>query len=110
MRISDWSSDVCSSDLQRAEPRHALLVGVGLEPELVRRDRLLDRPRGEEEPDVIGAAVGGRRGEARLGKDRTRVREGKSVSVREDPGGRRFSKTNNRTAMRPTRSDLDRKE
>src|SRR3546814_5176856 len=29
VRISDWSSDVCSSDLERTLPRHARLVLIG---------------------------------------------------------------------------------
>src|SRR3546814_4024823 len=30
MRISDWSSDVCSSDLARASARHAVRIRLGL--------------------------------------------------------------------------------
>src|SRR3546814_15817237 len=47
MRISDWSSDVCSSDLQRRHPRTARdPVGVLLGAEPLRPDRLVwRRPR-----------------------------------------------------------------
>src|SRR3546814_21093463 len=45
MRISDWSSDVCSSDLAAelaiaVEPRHLVLVLVGQQLEIVAGDRL----------------------------------------------------------------------
>src|SRR3546814_5134298 len=41
MRISDWSSDVCSSDLQRIGREKARLDAVRLRPELLQR-RLTD--------------------------------------------------------------------
>src|SRR3546814_12382900 len=100
MRISDWSSDVCSSDLQRdrhrecpaadrrAGPRHrgAVLRGTGLgRPALAGQLRL---HRGA--PERLGPA----RREA-AGEDRKSVVEGKSVSVRVDLGGRRIIKTKN---------------
>src|SRR3546814_14064320 len=43
MRISDWSSDVCSSDLARADPRRA---GQGRARDTRRLDRARDRRRG----------------------------------------------------------------
>src|SRR3546814_16780087 len=100
MRISDWSSDVCSSDLQmpatarvhggdELEARRVGHMGVGARhhhaPGL---DRLAQRLQGgtlefrqlvEEEHAEMG--------------DRKSVVEGQSVSVRVDLGGRRVSKT-----------------
>src|SRR3546814_17379633 len=47
MRISDWSSDVCSSDLQarRALRVHIVLLLPDLMPELLVERRPLSRPR-----------------------------------------------------------------
>src|SRR3546814_11367489 len=50
MRISDWSSDVCSSDLERRIARHA--VGDAVLGEL-------ERVRGEREPMVAMAQGSG---------------------------------------------------
>src|SRR3546814_2362689 len=76
MRISDWSSDVCSSDL-----------GAGREP----------RPGAAA---ACALALGGRAVDDRAcrarglahASDRKSVVEGKSVSVRVDLGGRRIIK------------------
>src|SRR3546814_15268108 len=104
MRISDWSSDVCSSDLTAGDleppgPGRARVVG----------DRAAGRPRVHARPgphtldrragggaDGGGAGDGrGHRGaETRLRGDEARksVVEGKSVAVRVDLGGRRILK------------------
>src|SRR3546814_15516468 len=95
MRISDWSSDVCSSDLERHGVDDAVRLGgrrhlaladppaqvegvthaaVGAVP---RHDGLLDRHL------ALGATVQ---------PDRKRVVSGKSVSVRVDLGGSRIIK------------------
>src|SRR3546814_12504650 len=104
MRISDWSSDVCSSDLQRFAPRRAdhppldalaaAHCGAGLQALL--RDGAAaahqERARG-------GAAAGARPcdGERILSsqsaaRDRKNVVEGKSGEVRGDQGCRRSIK------------------
>src|SRR3546814_15081873 len=101
MRISDWSSDVCSSDLQ---PPQAALLGV--EPQQRRLRRLVGAMEvagpAERAADVAqtlalrlqAAAVGAtHRLDAR---DRTGVGQGKSVSVSVDLGGRRTIKKQNR--------------
>src|SRR3546814_17113394 len=97
MRISDWSSDVCSSDLAVAQGR-----GGRSEP----------RGAGDEAPAAAAAAGGDARGRSAAhgagpaGARRLRAREpagaarqdrksvvwGKSVSVRVDLGGRRIIK------------------
>src|SRR3546814_12183687 len=108
MRISDWSSDVCSSDLSKTcvarccpsfvhpptSQGESKLVGArGLR---AGANALDDRTREFERG--LDTDVTCRRGDtharpARGGKeDRKSVVEGKSVSVRVDLGGRRFIK------------------
>src|SRR3546814_4422768 len=83
MRISDWSSDVCSSDLQRRQfrvlelRRQVAWIGVG------RIDDLLKRrvhPRMEVRADTTGALI-----EEGL-EDRNRGRRGRDRIV-DDVGG-----------------------
>src|SRR3546814_20976213 len=94
MRISDWRSDVCSSDLQvRREPtrlEHVSLTGgfakaggvtLTIAPEL-----------GARQLELVSDNAGGVLHFIGLTKDRQRVVEGKSVSVRVDLGGRRIIK------------------
>src|SRR3546814_17482087 len=79
MRISDWSSDVCSSDLSRAQVRRSC------------------RSCRAESQERCGAGRGNRLGHPCLSassqshqrRDRKSVVSGKSVSVRVDLGGRR---------------------
>src|SRR3546814_10977498 len=92
MRISDWSSYVCSSDLlhraQQPRQRHALRgdVARGHHPQDVQRflegADLQQRLPGLEPQFVL----------AEHEEDRKRVVYGKSVSVRVDHGGRRMIK------------------
>src|SRR3546814_11433221 len=84
MRISDWSSDVCSSDLLAGEARY-------LCP---------SRPPGCRSPGLAAnAPASARRGAGEADPrrqpqsgDRKSVGQGKSVSVRVDLGGRRIIK------------------
>src|SRR3546814_16349507 len=104
MRISDWSSDVCSSDLHARlreqrhppPPRHHRSKG-GVEP---------DRGVGVDDAEAVRAheadAPGsgdaehlGLQRRTRLALDRKSVVSGKSVSVRVDLGGRRIIKKKN---------------
>src|SRR3546814_6939692 len=83
MRISDWSSDVCSSDLRRVPVQ--VSSGEGGENDAQDLPLALARRR----------ARAARRGGHSLGprrEDRTSVVKGKSVSVRVDLGGRRIIK------------------
>src|SRR3546814_19132242 len=105
MRISDWSSDVCSSDLFAAE-RAWLLIRMG-EP-VVARSLIQDVDTGNYTPKLLQVAMqaalatGDPAGLCPLGDvidryddhtaDRKSVVEGKSVSVRVDIGGRRLIK------------------
>src|SRR3546814_17388629 len=73
MRISDWSADVCSSDLDRG----------GAEVRLEEQQQC-SKP---QEPQRLQHALQSR-------ADRKSVVSGKSVSVRVDLGGRRSIKNN----------------
>src|SRR3546814_21107326 len=101
MRISDWSSDVCSSDLgidvaAVLRAREILAVanaGKEVEPvcAIAPAERALDVAAGQrreragsaqfDRPFLVAIAAGA---------DRTSVVSGKRVSVRVDLGGRRF--------------------
>src|SRR3546814_15940569 len=90
MRISDWSSDVCSSDLAFSDA-----LGAGGFDDILRLGRETDKEAraacalGEACENVgIGPPAEG-------GRDRKSVGEGKSVSVRVDLGGRRIIKKKN---------------
>src|SRR3546814_14727148 len=95
MRISDWSSDVCSSDLLANFPSEADLV-PGARPIEVREREILARKvlgemleeaEGHKDRQVLDAVAQFTRSEER--------RVGKSVSVRVDLGGRRIIKQKN---------------
>src|SRR3546814_20451520 len=104
MRISDWSSDVCSSDLlgagqhlagqEAGEERDAEIDQhrLGHRPEADVDDAALEpeerRQDGEEEPG-IDADKQDLEDRVEGDQDRKSVVEGKSVSVRGELGGRR---------------------
>src|SRR3546814_18237702 len=105
MRIIDWSSDVCSSDLGPARPLALVLDGLDDSANAEQRidarrlvrlelpgdgDDLVQQRAVEAQPRRRFAA---RHGESeREVADRKRVVEGKSVSVRVGLGGRRYIK------------------
>src|SRR3546814_14220520 len=92
MRISDWSSDVCSSDLARAQ--HDLRRRTGPVPSRLPGELKEAGPvtATDSRIAVIGAGIVGvacARALQRDGReDRKSVVSGKSVSVRVDLGGR----------------------
>src|SRR3546814_17073438 len=103
MRISDWSSDVCSSDLacapqggvapapDRLSIRRALALCAECRPGMEGRGDASRRPgRDARLRRPLGASAFGV-----AGIYRKRVLEGKSVSVRVDIVGRRTIKKNN---------------
>src|SRR3546814_19079150 len=110
MRISDWSSDVCSSDLQRYRGLGVLAGGNrcrlmhGYQPECG-----TGHGRGAGAPLTPGRVLfamdlrhtaGGARGAFVLWADRQRVVEGKRVAVSVISGGRRnIKKTNINTIL-----------
>src|SRR3546814_15292765 len=105
MRISDWSSDVCSSDLDCQEPHRDIGrlekpfdVDHRREPDAVLPQRMelehqsLIEKAGVGGESEVGAAGNGINGFAEGAQDRKSVVQGKSVSVRVDIGGRRIIK------------------
>src|SRR3546814_15399198 len=94
MRISDWSSDVCSSDLVARRPGGKAPFEQGARGGIAHRRR---RRSGQHHHQPAPLALGGAdEVVTRLaGIDRKSVVEGKSVSVRVDLGGRRIIKKKN---------------
>src|SRR3546814_14025356 len=103
MRISDWSSDVCSSDLPGRRPmpthlddRDALPIWqrqlAQRESRYWRDERAIstDVPEDWSQRPALLRAL-----EITARRDRKSVVEGKSVSVRLDLGGRRLIKKKN---------------
>src|SRR3546814_18218129 len=103
MRISDWSSDVCSSDLGRRPPRqitvHAHPAASRAHHGQTRCDRHATQTHHSLTPLADRTAPPP---PARDTRDRKSVVSGKSVSVRVDLGGRRIIKKKNNTLTRPT--------
>src|SRR3546814_19876011 len=109
MRISDWSSDVCSSDLGARTVQHALTVGTALLSGA--RQREVGRARTPRHGGVrtlkialhevplwlppVPSAGDAADGTDATGGDRKSVVKGKRVSVRVDLGGRRIIKKKN---------------
>src|SRR3546814_12889982 len=103
MRISDGSSDVCSSDLpadvdpdqQEDHDREAridrVVIGGAGDERCERQTAGLQQRTGEHAADQCRARVDAR---VRHEADRKRVAYGKSVAVRVDSGGRRSYKKN----------------
>src|SRR3546814_20509369 len=99
MRISDWSSDVCSSDLNinTAESNHDNIVQTHSYAD---RIETIDRAKDAGLSPCSGLIAGlgesdEQMVEALFALDRKSVGEGKRVSVRVDLGGRRISKKKN---------------
>src|SRR3546814_12453584 len=98
MRISDWSSDVCSSDLHHRRQR--TLPESRFQAPIVLRDGAevhgehaggAGGNRRERPPPLAGGLSSGR-GDGHRRRDRKRVVLGQSVSVRVDLGGSRIIK------------------
>src|SRR3546814_16330554 len=89
MRISDWSSDVCSSDLIPAD--------IAAHCPTMREQMMEHAADGSEELMDKYLETGELSNEEIKKGDRKSVVKGKSVSVRVDLGGRRIINQNNRT-------------
>src|SRR3546814_18091670 len=95
MRISDWSSDVCSSDLQLRRRRRQPIdqrLGALTQPRRAHLRHhllavLLDWRGDETEADCDEIGLGPRRGERAGPADRESGVKGTSVSVRYEYGG-----------------------
>src|SRR3546814_11816256 len=106
MRISDWSSDVCSSDLER----HAVADEAEIaRPELrvAFQERHVEQQRpGQQKAEHHGQRACGSREPAPSTRnivrrqDRKSAVKGKSVSVRVVVGGRRILNKKNTTILR----------
>src|SRR3546814_14597176 len=97
MRISDWSSDVCSSDLPDARDPPDVRVAADVEHRAI--DPVMMLANFLDHQDMVGKIGLQRRaeqlaedGQVERGGDRKSVVKGKSVSVRVDLGGRRIIK------------------
>src|SRR3546814_16672921 len=104
MRISDWSSDVCSSDLQFSKYAFELPQGnlgqasfpvVYAEPDLRVTELTLPEEMEAGSTVTISFKVENVGNRATREEDRKSVVSGKSVSVRVDRGGRRNIKKKN---------------
>src|SRR3546814_15414661 len=94
MRISDWSSDVCSSDLSAAAVVPLTVPipdnGTGRAAADYVHFQTFSTPFDEETRELREEAI------RRPALDRKSVVKGKSVSVRVDLGGRRIIKKKNK--------------
>src|SRR3546814_19733190 len=107
MRISDWSSDVCSSDLLMMDAflTCRLVVDTGMNTlgwsleqarEYMREHSFMSEREIESETLRYSCGIPGQSLAYKLG-DRQSVVQGKSVSVRVDLGGRRIIKKKKHT-------------
>src|SRR3546814_18742977 len=109
MRISDWSSDVCSSDLHQQHEQEAeigradrdLAQAQRVDQQRVQRAQQ-DHAAGADQQQVVGQQQGFARGRG----DRKSVVEGKSVSVRVDLGGRRTLKKKNKKKQKEQSTNI----
>src|SRR3546814_18909018 len=103
MRISDWSSDVCSSDLSSVGAmsliREALAVALLL-PDPTSRGSEAGSGQPHQTPETTDKASGSPRSDSSVKADRKRVVKGKSVSVLLDLGGRRIINKNRHTSKK----------
>src|SRR3546814_17070481 len=96
MRISDWSSDVCSADLRRTRTAGKRPGAHARGPRRSRRRAAADAAealrRGGRQRTLVHRYAQGR--VAARDRDRERAESGESVSEREDLGGRCILKEN----------------
>src|SRR3546814_19314952 len=104
MRISDWSSDVCSSDLTTqiwfttGRRRYVIIDAPG------HKEFLKNMVTGAAQADAAILVVDAVQGLAeQTRRDRTSVVSGTSVSVRVDLGGRRIIKNKTKDMTTATR-------
>src|SRR3546814_12052470 len=91
MRISDWSSDVCSSDLVMDKLNLANDAGFLGSDVISGRPEGMDDAAWRHQREVLAISQLHANVDAEI-PDRKRVVSGKSVSVRVDLGGRRLIK------------------
>src|SRR3546814_19522549 len=101
MRISDWSSDVCSSDLPGAGEPVQVRPEQPLAPAAAERHQRPPPAPHRQQPGQRTGQQGDAAGTDDPG-DRKSAGSGKSVSVRVDPGGRSIIKQTNTHDVTPT--------
>src|SRR3546814_12815791 len=105
MRISDWSSDVCSSDLCCASIANCLSCTDSGTRRLFNVSRNASKLKVEDDEEDVecirfsDAFTRRRQPYNNLLRDRKSVVQGKSVSVRVDLGGRRIIQKKRRTRV-----------
>src|SRR3546814_19751186 len=98
MRISDWSSDVCSSDLHKWRGGHMDMQGGGFGAgDLTAAQHVRLAGGGVAAP--VAPVANHHRDELMIGEDRKSVVEGKSVSERVALGGRRINKQKKKSKL-----------
>src|SRR3546814_14863452 len=113
MRISDWSSDVCSSDLTTYQIDSFVPIGLTARTTMIlvaRKDdprfptfeKFLQVARSPPAALHAGHAGPGPPNHMALLQDRTSVRSGKRVAVRVDLGGRRIINKKQKTKKKAT--------
>src|SRR3546814_18930855 len=97
MRISDWSSDVCSSDLSVdfIERSHNILIGQKAHVPCDEREAILLQI--DESARQLAHRIAGLWEKLDIGYRSEERRVGKSVSVRVDLGGRRSLNKKNKS-------------
>src|SRR3546814_13933216 len=100
MRISDWSSDVCSSDLRHAALRHTIKHCI---PPAVKSAQICGVAHIRR---VAGFQRRRMEGKVQDTEARKSVGSGKSVSVRVDLGGRRIIKKNTADNKEPLTASM----
>src|SRR3546814_17955456 len=105
MRISDWSSDVCSSDLPAAQHDRLDPPGIGDAGQrvAVQQHQVGTVPRRDAAGAVAQPVAGRRRRRLQALLDRKSVVAGKRVSVRVDLGGRRIIQKKNQMTTATTK-------
>src|SRR3546814_12731833 len=113
LRISDWSSDVCSSDLRRSSrPSYTQRIPPAVKRVLPPRSASGARSRTSTCAPFCAAALAAHIAPLPAPTDRKRVVQGKRVAERVDPGGRRHVKKQthlNMVISRVTHTQLTRK-
>src|SRR3546814_12245598 len=89
MRIIDWSSDVCSSDLSNSTFRRANAVCVSALPAALSASPILETPWATMAAPTVArsGAISCACGQSPMTTDRKSVVEGKGGAVRVDVGG-----------------------
>src|SRR3546814_19414451 len=91
MRISDWSSDVCSSDLAEIKSR-GYPIGILSNGDAAMLQAMASRVATPFDNVFSSEAAGFSKPHPSVYQERKSVVEGQSVSVRVDLGGRRINK------------------